>query len=237
MFMAITKSSQIVSGGSGVHAAVRAEQPADPRLGALEPALHAPVLVVDVAGLLARGHQHQLAARGAGPVAHRSDELANGVRLEHRVGVGEDDELRIRQGHEVVQHARLAAVDLEGFHAHARVHDAPGQHDGAVAAAVGAHQDAQPVGRVVLGEQVLDARGDVHLFVEGGDDDGHARQFLAGRGRRRPGIVAAAREEREDGGIDQVGVGEQRHGAPEDGQRRGGDHATLAAAAGSACWR
>ncbi len=176
--------------------------------------------------------KHELAAHAADRrIGEVPDELSHGVRVEFLPGVGEYDDLPVREADPRIEGVRLAAALRDPHEAKARERrraalDRRGLPRGAllddavrpVGRAVRDDDDLELARRIALREEVLDPFPDVLLLVAGGDD--HRDERLRGGGGLGDGARPHPRPHPEDERISRVRVEDEDEREPEQGFHR-----------------
>ena len=151
-------------------------------------------------------------------IRKRRRQARHGVRLEFRVGVGENEDLRARRPNEVVDDRGFSAAAVELLDPDPSVPRGASALRGGVAATVAADRDRETPD-VLLREQVPDPGADRRLFVVGGDHD--LDRWKGRRGIDRPN-GNTSREAREKGGISPVRPGDEEERESRETGRRSG---------------
>jgi hypothetical protein len=171
----------------GIDCTVRAEEPADARLEELQALFNTPVeavLIVPAAGIQAQFARDPAHLR-IGKVA---DQHPDGVTIEQRVGIREDENRGLRPPDQIVEHIGLATIHLERERPDPFVSIAVQDGRRGIAAAIRANIGSQELRGIVEFKEVLDPLTDVALLVVGRDDDRDRREFdLPGRTARALG--------------------------------------------------
>ncbi len=124
--------------------------------------------------------QAQLAADGADfRVVEVAHETADGIGLQQRVRVGEDEDVAARLRDAVADDRELAAALVEAQQPDALALEPADDRVGSVAGAIRADEDLQALARIVHREAVPQRALDYFLFVVRGEEEAHARQPLA----------------------------------------------------------
>jgi hypothetical protein len=145
-------------------------------------------------------------------------ELLQGVAQQHGVGVAEDQDFALGLGHQLVEHAGLAAAVVEGHQLHVR---GMAGHDGigGVGGAVGPDEHLEVLLRELQVHAIPDLLLDDRLLVVGGDDHGDLVTVGIAQG------AAAAEDEAQQGQgerVHHIGVDQEAREDPEeDGHQEG----------------
>ena len=108
-------------------------------------------------------------------ISEGSDQGAQALGLEHRVGVGESDDLTDGIRHTGVESARLADP-IEGDHAHPDRRETTRDVDAGVGRAVRDDKNVEKIAWIIDRQQVVQLVGEHRLFVVNRHDEGQARR-------------------------------------------------------------